>query len=118
MKTYEIPVLFKEGDIVYDPQNKHYKRCIIRFDEKDGMYHCDGSTFPITDQFKYKKVSSIDDLFIGDTVRVPFDPNCYQIVQFINNTKVILHQIHGDNYNIIVPLNNLLDINGYSFNII
>lgn len=115
MEYYQVPILFNPGDIVYDINNKHCKRYIIKFDEKKGQYLCDGSVINIIDSFKFKKVKSSNDLFVGDHCRIKNDPNCYSIYEFLDNEKVKIFQIHGDNYFKIVNLKDLLDTTGHKY---
>lgn len=116
MKYFTIPIIFKEGDIVYEKSNKSIKLFIVSIDELRGVYRCDGSTFKIIDEYDYKKVTSPSDLCIGESVRIKKDPNCYSISEFLDDGNVKIHQIHGDDYYIIVSPKDLCDRNYHSFN--
>ena len=116
-KTYQVHILFDIGDIVYDINNIHDKKYITNIDIKRGVYICDGSTFSICEQFNYKKVTSIKDLFVNDYVRIKKDPNCYTISELIGGHKVKIYQVHGDDYYLIVNVRYLCDKNYHPFNI-
>ena len=116
MKHFTIPIIFKEGDIVYEKSNKSIKLFIVSIDETRGVYICDGSMFKIIDEYDYEKVTSPSDLCIGESVRIKKDPNCYSITKFLDDGNVKIHQIHGDDSYIIVSPNDLCDRNSPSFN--
>lgn len=115
MEIYAIPILFKEGDIIYNPENRHYKKYVIKFDENKGEYLCDGYTVKLLDSFNWKKVETPSDLFIGDYCRLQGNPDCFEIVEFLEDNKVKIAQIHGDNYYKIVDLLELLDRGGHYY---
>lgn len=110
------PIIFKEGDIVYNKNDKSIKLFIVRIDETRGIYICDGSSFKIVDEYDYEKVNSLSDLCIGEHVRIKKDPNCYSITEFLDDGNVKIHQIHGDDYYLTVSPKELCDRNYHSFN--
>ena len=117
IQYYRVPIKFKIGDIVYNCRDEHYKKYIVRIDTERGIYVCDGSSFYIIDQYNYLKVSSVDDLYIGDAVRIKGNPNCFHISEFLDEGKVRIHQVHGDDYDLIVNVSDLCDYNYHPFNI-